>query len=87
MVHEDLKEVLDSNDLLWTQLQVTVLLASKVVVSVLIPIEIDHGLNYTEGHITNIIHRYGSVVVFATLDHRYMGAGCRRAHLLLALLE
>ena len=87
MVHEDLKEVLDSNDLLWAQLEVTVLLASKVVVSVLIPVEIDHGLNDTEGHITNILHRYGSVIVFAPLDHRYMGAGCCRALLLLALLK
>ena len=64
----------------------TVLLA-EVVVSVLIPIEEDHSLNDTEGHITNIIHRYGSVIVFAPLDHRYMGAGRCRALLLLALLK
>ena len=65
----------------------TVLLASEVVVSVLIPIEEDHSLNDTEGHITNIFHRDGSVIVFATLDHRYMGAGCCRALLLFALLK
>ena len=64
----------------------TVLLA-EVVVSVLIPSEMDHGLDDTEGHITDIIHRYGSVIVFAPLDHRYMGAGCCRALLLLALLK
>ena len=69
MVHEDLKEVLDSNDLLWTQLQVTVLLASEMVVAVLVPIEINHGLDYTESHIANIIHRDGPVVILATLDH------------------
>ena len=87
MVHEDLKEVLDSNDLLWTQLQVAILLASEVVVSIFVPIEINHSLDYTEGHIANIIHRDGPVIILATLNHRYVGAGCRRSQLLFALLE
>ena len=65
----------------------TVLWAGEVVVSVLIPIEMDHSLNDTEGNPTNIFHRYGSVIVLATLNVDDAAAGCCRARLLFALLK
>jgi len=74
MVHEDLQQIFDSDDLLGTELEVFVIFTSKVITMGRI---VDHGLHNSEGYITHILHRDNPIVVLATtLNHGNVRAGC-----------
>ena len=64
MVDEDLQEVLNPYNFLVAKLQVLVLLALELLT---VGRVVDHGLDDAEGHVRDVLHRDGFVVILASL--------------------
>ena len=64
MVDEDLQEVLNPYNFLVAKLQVLVLLALELLA---VSRVVDHGLDDAEGHVRDVLHRDGFVVILASL--------------------